>query len=108
MRLMQSVFVVRIAQDAKDLHVVECQVFNSYQGTGIAVLTTTYRLFVVNNIDDVRIRRLQAIPGTRTYLYLAARQCVTSPVVTYLHIPLCCSLGCINEHLVIYCGEYVC
>ncbi|KAK2188750.1 hypothetical protein NP493_123g03022 [Ridgeia piscesae] len=52
-----------MGQDAKDLHVIECQVFNSYQGTGIAVLTTTYRLFVVNNIDDVRIRRLQAIPG---------------------------------------------
>ncbi|KAI0208263.1 hypothetical protein LSAT2_007080 [Lamellibrachia satsuma] len=52
-----------MGQDAKDVGVTECQVYNSYQGTGIAVLTTTYRLFVVNNIDDVRIRRLQVIPG---------------------------------------------
>ena len=63
-------FMSCVAQDAKDVGVTECQVYNSYQGTGIAVLTTTYRLFVVNNIDDVRIRRLQVIPGMYTYYHL--------------------------------------
>ena len=39
------------------------KIFNSYNGTGIAILTSAYRIFVVNNVDDPRIRRLAEVPG---------------------------------------------
>ena len=42
---------------------VDCQIFNSFQGTGIAILTSTLRIFIINSIDDPRIRRLAEVPG---------------------------------------------
>ena len=45
------------------MKVKSCQVFNSFNGTGIAVLTYNNRIFVVNNVEDVRIRRLAQITG---------------------------------------------
>ena len=42
---------------------LSCQIFNSVNGTGIAMLSSTYRLFVVNNVDDPRIRRMAEVPG---------------------------------------------
>jgi hypothetical protein len=54
-----------MGQEAKDVKIIQCQIFNSFNGgTGIAVLTTSYRIFLVNNIDDARIRRLAEIQGT--------------------------------------------
>ncbi|ELU17286.1 hypothetical protein CAPTEDRAFT_168734 [Capitella teleta] len=52
-----------LGQEAKDVKIVECQVFSSSQGTGIAVLTSSYRFFVINNVEDPRIRRLAEVPG---------------------------------------------
>ncbi|KAJ8307571.1 hypothetical protein KUTeg_015655 [Tegillarca granosa] len=52
-----------MGQEAKDVKVLDCKVFSSFQGTGIAVLTSTFRVFIVNNIDDPRIRRLAEVPG---------------------------------------------
>ena len=45
------------------MKITECKIFSSFNGTGVAVLTTTNRLYVVNNVDDPRIRRLAEIPG---------------------------------------------
>ena len=50
-------------QEAKDVKILECQVFSSSQGTGIAVLASSYRIFVINNVEDPRIRRLAEVPG---------------------------------------------
>jgi len=53
-----------MGQEAKDVKIIQSQIFQNFSGgTGIAVLTTSYRIFLVNNIDDVRIRRLADIPG---------------------------------------------
>ena len=53
-----------MGQEAKDVKVIQCHVFNTFSGgTGIAVLTSAYRIFVVNNIDDPRIRRLAEVQG---------------------------------------------
>ena len=54
---------VFLFQEAKEVKVLECKIFSSYAGTGIAVLTATHRICVVNSVDDPRIRRLSEIPG---------------------------------------------
>ena len=46
------------------MKVVDCEIFNSYNGTGIALVTSSNRIFVVNNVEDPRIRKLAEIPGT--------------------------------------------
>ncbi|KAK3106315.1 hypothetical protein FSP39_017525 [Pinctada imbricata] len=55
-----------MGQEAKDVKVTDCSIFNSYQGTGIAVLTSTFRIFIVNNIDDIRVRRMAEVPGLQS------------------------------------------
>ena len=55
---------VLILQEAKDVKIIDCQIFNSFQGTGIAILTSTLRIFIINSVDDPRIRRLAEVPGT--------------------------------------------
>ncbi|XP_074657658.1 vacuolar protein sorting-associated protein 16 homolog [Tubulanus polymorphus] len=52
-----------MGQEAMDMKVIDCKFFNSYNGTGLAVITANYRIFVVNNIDDPRIRKMADIPG---------------------------------------------
>ena len=52
-------------QEAKDVKIKDCQIFNSFNGTGIAVLTNTNHFFVINNVNDARLRRLAEIPGER-------------------------------------------
>ena len=44
---------------------IDCKVFNSFNGTGVAVITSTYRFYVITNVhaDDPRPRRLAEIPG---------------------------------------------
>ena len=42
---------------------IECKIFSSYSGTGITCVTSTYRMFVINNVEDPRVRRLAEIPG---------------------------------------------
>jgi len=51
-------------QEAKDVKIIQCKIFTSFSGTtGIAVLTSAYRIFLVNNIEEPRIRRLAEIQG---------------------------------------------
>ena len=57
----QKSFVM--GQEAKEMKIVDACSFASTSGTGLAVLTTHYRFFVVNNIKDPRIRKYPDIPG---------------------------------------------
>jgi hypothetical protein len=50
-------------QEIRDTKVLDSKTFNCIHGTGIAVLTTTFRFFVLNNINDPKIRRLAEVPG---------------------------------------------
>ena len=47
---------------------IDCKIFHTYQGTGVAVVTTSYRVFVINNIEDPRIRKMAEVPGEITWL----------------------------------------
>ncbi|XP_078694639.1 vacuolar protein sorting-associated protein 16 homolog [Branchiostoma floridae x Branchiostoma belcheri] len=49
--------------EAKEMKVRDCRIFNSHQGTGLAVMTSSYRIFMVNNVDEPRIRRMADVPG---------------------------------------------
>ncbi|XP_054162261.1 vacuolar protein sorting-associated protein 16 homolog [Oppia nitens] len=50
-------------QEIRDTKILECKTFHGIHGTGIAVLTTSYRFFVLNNINEPKIRRLAEVPG---------------------------------------------
>ena len=52
-----------MGQEAKEMKIIDAGVFSTPSGTGLLVLTTNYRFFVVNNVKDPRIRRFPDIPG---------------------------------------------
>ncbi|XP_070536133.1 vacuolar protein sorting-associated protein 16 homolog [Ptychodera flava] len=52
-----------MGQEAKETQVLECEIFRSYSGTGVAVLTNSYKFFVVNNVDEPRTRTMANIPS---------------------------------------------
>eukprot|EP00058_Branchiostoma_floridae_P005977 XP_002591465.1 hypothetical protein BRAFLDRAFT_105238 [Branchiostoma floridae] len=60
--------------EAKEMKVRDCRIFNSHQGTGLAVMTSSYRIFMVNNVDEPRIRRMADVPGTGTVLAPVSQQ----------------------------------
>ncbi|XP_072019724.1 vacuolar protein sorting-associated protein 16 homolog [Amphiura filiformis] len=52
-----------MGSEARDTKVLECKVFSSYSGTGLAVLTGGYRIFVVTNVEDPHSRKIAEVPG---------------------------------------------
>ncbi|XP_014676105.1 PREDICTED: vacuolar protein sorting-associated protein 16 homolog [Priapulus caudatus] len=55
--------VFGMGQEAKDTGAVDCRIFSTSLGTGLAVLAGSYRIFTVNNVDSPTLRRLAEIPG---------------------------------------------
>ncbi|XP_033625342.1 vacuolar protein sorting-associated protein 16 homolog [Asterias rubens] len=52
-----------LGQEARDTKVLECKIFQGFVGTGLAILTGSYRFFVINNIDDPHSRKMVEVPG---------------------------------------------
>lgn len=52
-----------MGKEAEEMKIIDASSFTSSTGTGLAVLTTNYRYFVVNNVKEPRIRRFPDIPG---------------------------------------------
>lgn len=52
-----------MGQEAKDTKVIDAKVFSSASGTGIAVMTKNFRLFLVNSVKDPKNRQLPEIPS---------------------------------------------
>jgi len=50
-------------QEAKDTKLIEAKIFTSLNGTGVAVLTSSYRIFLVNSVKDPKVRRLAEVPS---------------------------------------------
>lgn len=50
-------------QDVQDTRVLSAEVFESAVGTGVAVLTGAYRVFLVNNYKEPKTRLLAEVPG---------------------------------------------
>lgn len=52
-----------MGQEAKDTKVIDAKVYPSSQGNGIAVMTTHFRIFIVNNIKEPKTRLLPEMPS---------------------------------------------
>lgn len=52
-----------MGQEAKDMKVIEAKIFANLNGTGVAVLTSSYRFFLVNSVKEPKVRRLPEVPS---------------------------------------------
>jgi hypothetical protein len=50
-------------QEAKDMKVIEAKIFTNLNGTGVAVLTSSYRIFLVNSVKVPKVQRLAEVPS---------------------------------------------
>ncbi|XP_076437329.1 vacuolar protein sorting-associated protein 16 homolog [Babylonia areolata] len=51
-----------MGQEAKDVKILDARIFTSFQGTGVAVMTTSFRIFLITNSEAPRIIRLAEVP----------------------------------------------
>ncbi|XP_076030223.1 vacuolar protein sorting 16 isoform X2 [Oratosquilla oratoria] len=63
-----------MGSEAKDTRVSDAKIFTSYQGTGVAVLTKSNRVFVVNNISEPRTRKYPDISGGQVLCWCVIRE----------------------------------
>lgn len=52
-----------MGQEATDTQIIDAKIYPSTQGTGIAVMTTQFRIFIANNYKDPKVRLLPEIPS---------------------------------------------
>lgn len=52
-----------MGQEAKDTKVREAKIFASNSGTGVAVMTTNFRIFLINSIKEPKNRQLPEMPS---------------------------------------------
>lgn len=52
-----------ISDEAKDTKVIDARLFPTSSGTGVAVMTTNFRVFLINNIKDPKTRQLPEMPS---------------------------------------------
>lgn len=52
--------------ECRESKVLEFKIFQSSAGTGLVVLNGLYRFYVVNNIYEIKLRRLAEVPGLKT------------------------------------------
>ncbi|XP_033327025.1 vacuolar protein sorting 16 [Megalopta genalis] len=51
-----------MGNEVKDTKVLEAKFFQTYSGTGVAVLTSTSRVFLVNNVAEPKVRQISEVP----------------------------------------------
>ncbi|XP_031845297.1 vacuolar protein sorting 16 [Nomia melanderi] len=51
-----------MGSEAKDTKVVEAKFFVTHSGTGVAVLTSTNQIFLVNNTAEPKLRQISGVP----------------------------------------------
>lgn len=52
-----------MGQEAKDTKVIDAKIFASNSGTGVAVMTRNYRIFLINSIKEPKNRQLPEMPS---------------------------------------------
>lgn len=58
-----------ISQGKHDNKVVDAQIFTSPQNfTGVAIMTSSYNFFLVNNIEEPRTRQMSELPSKLCYV----------------------------------------
>jgi hypothetical protein len=51
-----------MGQEANDSEIIDAKIYPSSQGTGVAVMTSHFRIFIANNYKDPKVRLLPEIP----------------------------------------------
>lgn len=77
-----------MGQEAREMKIIDARTISTTTGTGLVVLTTNFRFFVVNNIKDPRIRRFPDIPGIYVSLYTRWDLMAVFAVLKVLILPL--------------------
>lgn len=52
-----------LGEDVGANKIIEAKIFPSFSGTGIAVLTSKYRVFLVNSVKDPKVKQFPQIPS---------------------------------------------
>lgn len=52
-----------MGQEAKDTRVIDARIFPSSAGTGVAVMTSNFRVFLINSIKEPKNRQLPEMPS---------------------------------------------
>jgi vacuolar protein sorting-associated protein 16 len=52
-----------MGQEAIDTKIIDAKIFPTSQGTGCAVMTTHFRIFIINSYKDPKVRQLPEIPS---------------------------------------------
>lgn len=52
-----------MGQEASDTKLIDAKIYATNQGTGVAVMTTHFRIFIVNNYKTPKVRLLPEIPS---------------------------------------------
>lgn len=52
-----------MGQEAKDTKVIDAKIYPSSSGTGVAIMTTNFRVFLINSIKEPKIRQLPEMPS---------------------------------------------
>ncbi|XP_045122050.1 vacuolar protein sorting-associated protein 16 homolog isoform X1 [Portunus trituberculatus] len=63
-----------MGQEAIDTHIQSSQVFTSYRETGVAVLTKSNRIFMVNNVHEPKTRKYPDLPGGTVNCWCVVRE----------------------------------
>ncbi|OXU24054.1 hypothetical protein TSAR_010562, partial [Trichomalopsis sarcophagae] len=76
-----------MGEEAKETKVVEAQFFPSLNGTGVAILTSANRIFLVNNVSEPKVRKFSDVPkfGGVIHSWCVVRQERDSQVVIANH-----------------------
>lgn len=53
-----------MGQEAKDTKVIDVRIFSSPAGTGVALMTTNFRIFLINSIKEPKNRQLPSMPSS--------------------------------------------
>lgn len=56
-----------MGQEAKDTKVIDAKIFPSGSGTGVAVMSTNFRIFLVNSVKEPKNRQLPEMPSKNIF-----------------------------------------
>lgn len=59
----QYLHAFSMGQEAKDTKIIDAKIFASNSGTGVAVMTTNFRIFLINSIKEPKNRQLPEMPS---------------------------------------------
>lgn len=59
----QYLHAFSMGQEAKDTKIIDAKIFASNSGTGVAVMTTNFRIFLINSIKEPKNRLLPEMPS---------------------------------------------